>query len=156
MTASNLPSNIGRALGELWRRVQILEAVPNSTFKVYAIKLFQDDEPNVAGPPGFQFAIPAPLNGTRMTYVFAYNTTKDSGANVVATVTNKGPDTTGSVNMMSTDITIDADTFNTEQGTPPIPDPANNQVVTGDQIYVEITDDGDGYSMGFGYELWFS
>lgn len=153
MTAPNLPSDIRPALGELWRRVQILEAVRPAA--VYAIKLFYDDEQNAAGPPGFQFAVPKQLNGRSLSYVFAYNTTKDPGDDVVATVTNKGTDTLGSTNMLSTDITIDADTFNTEQGTPPVVDSANNKVVTGDQIYVEITDAGGGYSMGFGYELWF-
>lgn len=154
MTAPQKRTTPASAIGENRARIRILEALDDSSPKVYAIKLLRDDENTVLGA-SFQFAIPLPLDGYRLVYVFAYVTTKDGFADVVATIINKGPDTLGLTSMLSTDITITTDTYNTEQGTPPVPDPANNQVATGDQIYLEITDEGNNYSMGFGYELWF-
>lgn len=118
----------------------------------FLAKLFQDDEPVVAGDNAAQLIlkIPADLDGTYLRSAEAGLTT------VGGSVTHiQVRNATQAHDMLSTRITIASGDEDSSGSSPPVINPANALVAAGDKIAFDIDDAGSG-SMGLSVAVGFA
>lgn len=135
-------------------RIRQLERRPPPVVGFYEIKVFADEgfgSDVEAGDGKFIWVIPYDLDGTNLVDADAFVTTVGSGATIIQ-IRN----ITQAVDMLTTRITIDAGDFHSF---PPGPtqadiDDANNTVVTGDRIAIDVDSAGAG-AKGLGIMLRF-
>lgn len=107
----------------------------------YNIKVTPDDENLATGDGQMIFVIPSSLNGLTIKAAHASLSSVSSSGVVTVQIRN----VTNSVDVLSTAITIDQSEFTSyTAATPPVINTANDDVVTGDRIAVDV--DGAGTS----------
>lgn len=119
----------------------------------YEIKMFADDEIVVPtnNETSFFFEIPDDLDGARLVFARAFVSTASTGDIQVSVINTRDLGV-----MLSTPITIDATTKTSKDaGTPPVIDPAENDVVEGDQIRIDVDTVAVEDGMGLGVILRF-
>lgn len=137
------PTNLPLVVGDLQRRVQILEAVRVAVS--YDIKIVGDDATFVVGDNTFIWMIEADVGGKRLTGVEAFVSTPGSTDTVIQ-VRNR---TTGN-DMLLVPITIDAgDETTCDADVPAEIDPDEALVSHCDLLAIDIDDAGSG-AMGLG------
>jgi hypothetical protein len=97
------------------------------------------------------FRVPASLHGLRLTAVGAHNTTASSSGNPTVQIRNN----TAGVNILTTALTINANTLDSASATTPAVIGPNNGVVTGTEIRIDVTTAGTG-TLGLLVDLTFS
>jgi hypothetical protein len=126
-------------IGDLLKRVRRLEGVARAGR--FHIKVASDITTPTAGDGKFIFAIPRDLNGMALVDAQAYVTTVSSSGAVEFQIRN----VTDSVDMLSTEVTIDASEFTSyTAATPRVINTANAGVATGDRIAVDLDAAGTG------------
>lgn len=127
------------------------------------IKVFADDDALdgtlddsaklvVTGDGKFVLGITEEENGKRLLEAQAYVSTPTTTGTIEVQIHNE----TQGYDMLSTPITIDAgEEHSYDAATPRVIDTANDAVFTGDQIRIDVDDDGDGTAMGLGVILCF-
>ena len=117
---------------------------PTTPVGYYEIKLYPDPghpvailDPTLAtvqvGDAQFVFAIPEDLDGARLIKAHAFVSTAGAVTVQVRNITG------GNVDMLSTRVTIDAADYTSyDAGVPPVVNPANATVDTGDRIAIDI------------------
>jgi hypothetical protein len=136
-------------------RIRQLERRPPVVVGFYEIKVFPDEgtgSETVTGDGKFIWVIPYDLDGTNLVDADAFVTTVGSGATVIQ-IRN----ITQAVDMLTTRITIDANEYHSfppGASSPADIDDANNTVVTGDRIAIDVDTAGAG-SKGLGVMLRF-
>jgi hypothetical protein len=133
VTAPFQRASVEGVLANHENRVSILEAVPS--FGTYEIKVVSDTNTLATGDGKFIFAIPSDLNGTNLMSAEAFVTTVSSSGKPTVQIRN----VTDSVDMLSTRITIDVSEFTSYTAAiRPVVNLANDDVVTGDRIAVDV------------------
>lgn len=148
MTAPYQRDSFDTVVGDLARRVGILEAVPIGGV-VLEIKIFPDASSNVAGASAFIFAISRDLNGFALSDAQAYVSSASASGLVNVQVRNSVG------NMLSTPITIDVGEFTSYTAATPSAVGTNSGVATGDLIAIDVNGAGIG-ARGLGVILVFT
>jgi len=121
-------------------------------FRTIEIKIISDTTNLITGDL-LIFCIPSDFDGMNLIDADAYVTTVSSSGLPTVQIKNV---TQGSVNMLTTPITIDVgETTSYTAATPPVIDIANDDVATGDLIAVNISEIGTG-TRGLGVILRFA
>lgn len=127
-------------------------ASPSGGAKTLQIKLMDDATILSTGDGKFTFAISSELDGMNLTSANAYVTTVSSSGAPAIQVRNI---TNGNVDMLSTEITIDAnENTSYTAATPAVIDTANDGVSTGDLLTIDVDAGGTG-AKGLGIILTF-
>lgn len=107
----------------------------------FQLKVFADTDTIVTGDGKLIMVIPADLDGCQLTAVEAAVTTVSSSGLPTCQIRN----ITGSVDMLTTKVSIDASEFTSyTAATPAVIDTAHNSVSKGDRISVDVDVAGSG------------
>ena len=118
---------------------------------LYEIKVFADDKIVAVGDGRFIFEIPQDIGGLRLIKVEAWVTTVGTSGTALIQIRN----VTQAVDMLSTRINIDLNKKNSKDATTqPVINTANDDVVWGDHIAVDVDAVTSG-SKGLGVNLTF-
>lgn len=127
-------------------------ADPSPPIPPYHIKLFSDIQLLVVGAQDYTFGIPFDMDGLNLQHVEIDVSTVSSSGDITVQVANL----TQAVNMLSTEVQIDAgDYHSADSGTPVVIDEGNSQIFHKDRIQVQITAAGTG-AMGLAIILFFA
>lgn len=119
---------------------------------IYAIEVFENLDALVVGDEAFEWEIPEDLDEAVLIKVEAYVTTASSSGPVEVQVHNQ----TQAVDMLSTKISIDVGDLNSKDAaTPPVVNPANEEVAWGDHLRIDVDSIGTG-TTGLGCILYFT
>lgn len=133
------PASDARKGARTTGRTAKVERRPQGAAGDYEIKLCSDDDTDAVTQ--FILPIPADLNGTSLTLIRIWVTTVGSTDTEIAVnnLTTVTP-------MLTTNITIDAAEFDSDNATTPtvIADPPDSTVSNGDRVQVEMVDPGTG------------
>lgn len=117
----------------------------------YEIKVFSDEDAATTGDGKFKFAIPADLDGVKLTDAQAFVTTASSSGLVTVQIRN----VTAAADMLTTRVTIDAsEKTSYTAATPRVIDAAHATVAKADEISIDVDAAGTG-AKGLGVILVF-
>lgn len=128
------PRTTEQEITQIWAAIEELKRALNILLGHYEIKISADDETSDTNQQ-FIFEVPSSLDGWSLQEVRAYVTTPGSD-DIEISMTNLN----GAVNLLSTNITIDAGEYSSlTAATPPVIfDPPYNIVAEGDQIQSNV------------------
>lgn len=120
--------------------------------RILELKVFDDATAITTGDGKLIFCVPLEFNGMNLTLAHAFVSTVSSSGLPTVQIRN----VTDSVDMLSTEITIDASEFTSyTAATPPVIDGAHDDVATGDLIAIDVDVAGTG-AQGLGVILTFA
>ena len=147
-----------RVLGGLEYRTRQLARRPpltNLGTAIYAIEVFENDTPLVAGDEAFEWEVPEDLDGAVLTKIEGYVNTVSSSGTVQVQIANER-EAGGVVDMLSTKLTIDVGDLNSkDSSTPVVIDTDEDDVVWGDHLRIDVDQIGTGV-LGLGVILYFT
>lgn len=118
---------------------------------IFEIKVFEDDEIVTAGDGKFKFAIPEDLDGAILSKAEAWVTGASGSGTIIVQLRNES----ASVDMLSTELHIDAgDSNSKDSATPHVVDPGAAVVAWGDEIWINVDNAGSG-ALGLGVAVYF-
>lgn len=124
-----------------------------TTTNGFEIKVIDDTTTLTTGDNKMKICIPAHMNGLSLTAAHAFVTTASSSGTPTIAIRNT---TNGNVDMLSTNITIDANEYTSyTAATPPVINTSNDNVATGDIIAIDCDAAGNS-AKGLGVILIFA
>jgi hypothetical protein len=115
----------------------LANAVKNGITRYVTLTVFGADSPTSVGNGKTFISIPPDVNGMNLTYVFASFMTVGSGQSTALSVQLRN--VTDSVDMLSTNVTIDANELSSATAaTAAVINTARDDVVTNDQIAIDV------------------